>query len=265
MKKLIIIILLLILFPFFKNFYMLRYGHLLMNYYENISCIGDYNQTIYSVPDNEELFILNANGTEIFGYSFNYFASQIYYNSGNDDEEEESQDGGAFVCNGVCYKRAPDSDILAEPDSNYTEDYYKTLSDKYKAYSCIYNNIIKSATIDIVRYSDKKCKNQLSEYHFKGTDFCWPINNNYSFRPLYYEDDEDKIYYHAYNLDGCKSQYFDYFVLNENYLICNSKCQQDRTDSEKSYKCTFKSNKAQFLNQNTILFLLLITSIFNIL
>ena len=106
------------------------------------------------------------------------------------------------------------------------------------------------------------------EYHFTGKDFCWTINGGYSFRPLYYEDyedDEDKIYYHAYKSIDCKSEYFDYFVLNENYLICNSKCQQDRRDSEKSYRCTFKSNNTQYLNQNNILFLLIIISIFNIL
>jgi len=154
-------ILLIILFPFSKNFYMLRYGHLLMNYYENMSCIGNFIQINYSVPDNEELKILNVNGTDIFGYSFNYFASQIYYNKRDENEEEESQDGGSFVCNGACYKRAPNSDILVEPDSNHDENDYEFLSDKYRAYSCIYNNIIKSATIDIVRYSDKKCKNQL--------------------------------------------------------------------------------------------------------
>jgi len=266
MKMFIINILLIILFPFSKNFYMLRYGHLLMNYYENILCIGNFTQINYSVPDNEELKILNANGNESsFGYSFNYFASQIYYNKEDEEEEEESQDGGSFVCNGACYKRAPNSDILVEPDSNYDEKYYESLSDKYKAYSCIYNNIIKSATIDIVRYSDKKCKNQLDdEYHFTGKDFCWKINEG-SFRPLYYEDDEDKIYYHSYKSTDCKSEYFDYFVLNENYLICNSKCQKERTDSEKSYRCTFKSNNTQYLNQNNILFLLLIISIFNIL
>ena len=260
-------ILLIILFPFSKNFYMLRYGHLLMNYYENMPCIGNFKQINYSVPDNEELKILNANGTKDFGYSFNYFASQIYYNNEDEeeDEEEESQDGGAFVCNGACYKRAPNSDILVKPDSNYDEKDYESLSDNYKAYSCIYNNIIKSATIDIMRYSDKKCKSQLNdEYHFTGKDFCWTINEG-SFRPLYYEDDEDKIYYHSYKSTDCKSEYFDYFVLNENYLICNSKCQKERTDSEKSYRCTFKSNNTQYLNQNNILFLLLIISIFNIL
>ena len=87
-------ILLMILFPFSKNFYMLRYGHLLMNYYENMSCIGDFTQIIYSVPENEELIILNASRTDSFGYSFNYFASQIYYNKEDEEEEEESQDGG---------------------------------------------------------------------------------------------------------------------------------------------------------------------------
>ena len=261
----IINILLLILFTFVKNFYMLRYGHLLMNYYNDESCINNFDQIIYSVPDYDELTILKADGnTTNYSYSFNYFASQIYYNNNEDeDEEEDSQDGGSFVCNGACYKRASDSDILLKP---YSEGNYTQLNDEYRAFSCIYNNIIKSATIDIVRYSDKKCKNKLeNEHHFKGTDFCWKINDNYSFRPLYYEDDEDKIYYHAYNSPNCTSEFFDYFVLNENYLICNSKCQQGREDSEKFYKCTFKSNKAEFLNKNNILFLLLIEIIFNIL
>ena len=259
--------LLLILLPFGKNFYMLRFGHLLMNYYEDESCTNNFTQIVYSIPDNENLTILNANGTEDFGYSFNYFASQIYYNKDEeDDEEEDLQDVGAFVCNGVCYKRAPNSDILVEPNTKNNEYEYDTLKDKYKAYSCIYNNIIKSATIDIVRYSDKKCKNQLgNEYHFTGTNFCWEIDKSYSFRPLYYEDDEDKIYYHGYNSFNCTSKFFEYFVLNENYLICNSKCQPDRTDNEKFYKCTFNANKAQFLSQRNLLFLLLITLLFNIL
>jgi hypothetical protein len=149
-----------------------------MNYYNEESCTNNFTQIVY--------------------YSFNYFASQIYYNNGEDedeDEEKDSQDGGAFVCNGACYKRAPNSDILVNPNAELTKSDYNKLNNEYKAYSCIYNNIIQSATIDIVRYSDKKCKNQLgNEYHFKGTDFCWKINDIYSFRPLYYEDDEDKIY-----------------------------------------------------------------------
>ena len=258
--------LLLILFPLVNNFYMLRYGHLLMNYYNEESCTNNFTQIVYSVIDEDKLKILNASGeTKNYSYSFNYFASQIYYNNvEEEDEEEDSQDGGAFVCNGACYKRASNSDILIEP--NTENDYsYSELNDKYKAFSCIYNNIIIKSTIDIIRYSDKKCKNKLgNDYHFTGTDFCWKIDENYSFRPLYYEDDEDKIYYHAYNSFNCTSAFFDYFVLNENYLICNSKCQKDRTDSEKSYKCTFKAN-TEFLNKSKILFRLLISLIFNLL
>ena len=262
----IINISLLILFPFVKNFYMLRYGHLLMNYYENELCINNFSQVIYPVTEYDELKIINSKWYDSLEYSFDYFSSQIYYNKGDEEEEEEDSHSGAFVCTGVCYKRLPGSDILVDPDAELTNDDYEDYSEKYKAYSCIYNNIIKTATIDIVRYSDKKCKNKLgNEYHFKGDDFCWAINSSYSFRPLYYEDNEKKIYYHAYNSTDCKSQYFDYFALNDNYLKCNSKCHEDRTDSEKAYKCTFKANKAQFLNQRNILFLLMIALIYNIL
>jgi hypothetical protein len=238
-----------------------------MNYYNEESCTNNFTQIVYSVIEEDKLIILNASEeTKDYSYSFNYFASQIYYNNDEEeDEEEDSQDGGAFVCNGACYKRAPNSDILVNPNAELTKSDYNKLNNEYKAYSCIYNNIIQSATIDIVRYSDKKCKNQLgNEYHFKGDDFCCALNSSYSLRPLYYEDNEKKIYYHAYNSTDCKSQYFDYFALNENYLKCNSKCHEDRTDSEKAYKCTFKANRAQFLNQRNILFLLIIALILNI-
>jgi len=262
---LITYIFVLILFPFIKNFYSLRYGNILMNYYENEGCINNFSQVIYPVTEYNELKIINSKWYDYLEYSFDYFSSQIYYYKGDEEEGEDSH-SGSFVCTGVCYKRLPDSDILVDFDSVLTNDDYEDYSEKYKAYSCIYNNIIKTATIDIVRYSDKKCKNQLgNEYHFKGDDFCWAINGSYSFRPLYYEDTDDKIYYHAYNSNDCKSQYFDYFALNENFLKCNSKCHVDRTDSEKYYKCTFKANKDQFIKQRNILSLLLIILIINIL
>ena len=249
-----IYIFLLELFPFINNFYMLRYGHLLMNYYDNELCTNNFDQVIYPVTEYDELNIINSKWADNLEYSFDYFASQIYYYNEDEEEEEEDSHSGAFVCNGVCYKRLPESDILVDHDSELTQYDYEDYSERYKAYSCIYNNIIKTATIDIVRYTDKKCKNKIgNEYHFKGDDFCWAINGSYSFRPLYYEDKEKKVYYHAYNSNNCTSDLFDYFVLNENYLKCNSKCHEDRTDSEKAYKCTFKANKAQFLNQRNIL------------
>ena len=255
------------------EFYNLKYGHLIVNYYSNEYCTNDYSeQIVYDIPDNDEIKVLNKDGNlESYGYSFNFFSSSIFYTNGTEDEEEDENDyivKKSFLCNGICNKRKSNSDILVDPGTEIIED-YQDLNDRCKSYSCIYNNIIKTATIKLIFYNDKKCKKKEDSFDFNGTTFCWNItgsNENKginSFKPLYYEDGNDRIYYHPYSSNNCSSQYLDYFVIDKNYLICDSDCHSSQIlDNISSYKCIFNSNKGKYIIQNILLYLFLILNLF---
>ena len=48
-----------------------------------------------------------------------------------------------------------------------------------------------------VKYTDNSCKTKVQNETntFYGNESCWNVADNYSFRPLYYEDNNDRIYY----------------------------------------------------------------------
>ena len=265
------------------QYYKLKYGRLVLNYYDNENCLNNINETIeYPISNDEdenELLVLKEdNLAKNYPFSFDYFSSTIFYSNSTGDDEDDDDDFDddddddkkkkktykrSLTCNGLCYKRLDNSDIILPPDTQLIGD-YNFLSNIYKYYSCIYNNIIKTATIDITFYEDKECKNLIMESKNNGSNICWKINDNFSFRPLYYEDNSKKLYYHSYNTDNCISKYIDYFVINEQYLECNSKCNLNKTDSKSYYKCIFKANKQNIIKQKTFLLFLYLILLFKI-
>ena len=244
------IFIIIIIFNKTLQYYKLKYGRLILNYYNNEMCVNRINETIeYPISDDEEeneLLVLNEDNLLVrYPFSFDFFASEISYsNSTGEDDEEENVYKRSLLCNGICNKRQASSDIILDPEIKLVGD-YKILSNVYKYYSCIYNNIIKSAIIDITFYEDKNCEKKIiNTTRFNGSDSCWNINvSNYSFKPLYYEDDSKKVYYHSYYTDDCSSKYIDYFIINDNHLEHDSKCNINKTNKTTSYKCTFKANK----------------------
>ena len=247
------------------EYYNLRYGHIIINYYNTTDCINNsVDQIIYPTIDDDgniqnTLNILNKDGniSKNYEYSFDFFSSQIYYTRISEEEtdDEDNIDKRAYVCNGLCIKRYNGSDIIVEPD--LTNASYEELNETYQYYSCIYNNIIKTADIKIDRFNDNKCKNQIDNSNtFKGNEFCWKIDENQYLRPLYFEDSDKKIYYHSYPFIDCTTDEIDYISINENYLICNNKCQINRTNHELSYKCDFNPNFVKFINLKKTLLLL---------
>ena len=259
------IFLIIIIIPVSKDFYNLKYGHLYMYYFSNSNCQNDYETLVtYSIPDNEDYIrVLNTESNIVnYSYSFDYFSSQIYYGDSDNEDDEEEAYKSAFVCNGNCYKRKRNSDILVDPDTISAD--YEELNDVYLTYSCSYNNIIQTATIKIERFSEKKCKNKLGEeLNYDGEQDCWPINSSYSYRPLYYEDTNGHIFYRAYNSTNCTSENFEYFTINENYIKCNSRCHKDRTDNESYYRCTFKANNDKYIKEKRLLIFLFLVLLFN--
>ena len=240
------------------EYYNLKYGNIILDYYDESDCLGNFSSRVrYPIEDNEEIKVLNSEGfVNSYSYDFDFFSSSIIYTDGTGEEdEEEDVYKRSFICNGLCYKRQNNSDILVDPDTILAPDYNEESQDKLY-YSCIYNNIIKSATIDIYRYSDTKCKAKYEEGHFNGNTYCWNFNE-YSFKPLYFEDGDKKIYYHPYDNIDCKATEEDFFMINENYLECDSDCHHDKTNKSKSYKCTFKANKEEYINKKSFLLIFL--------
>ena len=245
------------------EFYNLKYGHIILDYYNTEDCVNkSIDKIVYSTIDEDNLTILNSeNEIKQYEYSFDFFSSQIYYTNETGEESDEEKEyiyKRAFVCNGLCNKRQDNSDILLS-SGNFMGD-YQELNDMYKYYSCVYNNIIESATINITRFSELKCKTPISDYRFNGNQFCWKIDDKYSFRPLYFEDGNKKIYYHSYFSEDCTSEQLDFFQINENYIKCDNKCHKDSTDSSKSYKCSFKSG--EYINFKKILLFLYLFLLF---
>ena len=251
---------------------------MILNYYDNPNCFNNYKkQIIYPINKedkefSQKLIILNSEGVDEYDFSFDFFSSQIYYTKEieeeNDEENDEANDEESeeeniykkgFVCNGLCIKRRNYSDILLDPDfKEETEIDYDNENSRYKYYSCIYNNIIETAKIEVEIYSDKKCKNKEDNYTFYGEDTCWNINEeDLSFRPLYFEDSDKKIYYHPYYSNDCTTNTFSFIQPNKNYLKCNNKCQENIIDILGNYyKCIFISGD-KYINLKKILYLYL--------
>ena len=232
------------------EYYDMKFGHIFMNYYEQKDCVGPPNKTIvYSIEDDDVLYVLNnASNIVSYLYSFDFFSTTIYYSftEGEDDEDDDSRRG--LLCNGLCYARREGTDILVSPFEELAPDYLEE-SKASMFYSCVFNNIIKNATIKLEKYSDKRCKTKLDSDSgtFLGNQSCWPLGN-YSYRPLYYEDDEERIYYHLYeSSNDCTSTHYEYFDYNGYYFECDNECSQDKNDPNLYYKCQFNSAKNKYI------------------
>ena len=255
-----------------KEYYNVKYGNILLDYYAEEYCINSPVKRIkYPINETEYITVLNSEGYPIkYEFSFDYFSSSIYYtNETGEEDEEDPIYKRSLNCNGLCYKRQENSDILMDPEDQLV-GYYPNLTEKYKYYSCIYNNIITSATISIDIYNDAKCKNKVNNndtyrYEFKGNETCWEFNETYSLRPLYFEDGDKKIYYHPYNSNNCTSTKLDYFIINDKSIECNKKCHKGSINTGKYYKCNFNPNSENFISQTKIiLFLYLFMLLFEI-
>lgn len=260
---LLIIYLLLNLLKFSLQYYDMKFGHIFMNYYNNTDCIGQPVQIVnYSIEDKEVLYVLNnASNIVSYPYSFDFFSTTIYYSFTEDKYEEDDDSRRSFFCNGLCYARQNGADILVGSFVQLAPDYQEE-SKKSKYYSCVFNNIIKNATIKLDKYSDKHCKTKLDDYsaEFYGNQSCWPYTN-FSYRPLYFEDDGKRLYYHLYkSSNDCTSDHYEYFDFNGYYFECDNKCYQDKNDPNLYYKCEFNSAKNEIIFN--ILYLLFFMIIF---
>ena len=240
------------------QYYDMKYGYFIMQYYNTRDCIGSALQEIkYSIEDQELLYFLNsASNIVSYSFSFDFFSTAIYYSKTEDELEEDDDTRRALLCNGLCYARQKDSDILVPYEVEFAPD-YETESEKFKYYSCVYNNIIKNATIKLKKYSDKKCKTQIVDDSsvFFGNQSCWPFAN-YSYRPLYFEDDGKRLYYHLYNShNDCTTDHYEYFDFNGYYFECDDKCYSDKNYQGVYYTCEF--NTANNLNIIKMLYLYL--------
>jgi len=183
------------------QYYDMKFGHIYMNYYNTTDCVGPPIQNVtYSVENETVLYVLNnASNIVAYPFSFDFFSTTIYYSftEGKDDDDEDDS-RRAFLCNGLCYARRENTDILV---GSYVElaPSYEEEGKKLRYYSCVFNNIIQNATIKLDKYSDKHCKTKLENDSnvFDGNQSCWTFDN-YSYRPLYFEDDGKRIYYHLY-------------------------------------------------------------------
>lgn len=225
------------------QFYDMKFGRLNISYYKEDSfcSMNPKGEAIYEVdPEVEDrnLITLNEDNNKIeYSYDFNFFSGEIFYYTENEEEEEEIQ--GSLLCNGNCYRRRSDSYIILDPNKNNQN--YETLNGEYQYYTCLYNNIIKNATITIKRFKDKKCKEGVGEFIFKGNEYCWNFNG-FSIKPLYFEDENKHIYYHDYDKENCTNNYNRYYSFNKYYYNCDSKCHENRFDNKTSYRCYFKDN-----------------------
>lgn len=245
------------------EYYNLKYGNILLDYYEEEYCTNSPSKRIkLPIDETEYITVLNSEGFPMnYEFSFDFFSSSILYtNKSEDEEEDDNTYKRTLNCNGLCYKRQANSDILMNPDEELV-GYYKNLDQKYNFYSCIYNNIIQTASISIKIYNDSKCKIQLnnSEFHsleFSGNDTCWKFNDTYSLRPLYFEDGGKKIFYHPYKSSDCTTTKFEYVIINDKFIECNKKCHEGIINKGMHYKCIFDPNSENFISQTKILLLL---------
>ena len=254
------------LFNLSLQYYDMKFGFIYMNYYNNSDCAGRPTHNIsYDVEDEDtdKLYFLKKDSVIVsYPFSFDFFSTTIYYSNNeneeedDEDEEEEENSRKGILCNGLCFALKKDDEILIEKEVVFAPSYIERLQAS-KYYSCVYNNIIKNATIKIERYSDKSCKTRIQGEHstFRGNQSCWDVTSNYSYRPLYYEDDKDRIYYHAYNQSNCESEMFAPFIFNKHYFQCNSKCHQQLDNNNYYYTCQFTEGK--YLNALNVIYLYL--------
>jgi len=231
-----------IIFSF--QYYDMKFGHLFMNYYTAKDCIGEPNKTVsYSIEDEDVLYLLNSESIIVARpFSFDFFSTTIYYSSTEDEEESEDDDTRrGILCNGLCYKRQEEADILVDSSTSLAPDFDEE-SENSQYYSCVYNNIIKNATIKFEKFSDKNCKTKIESGDFHATDWCWNLGS-YSYRPLYFEDDGKRLYYHLYNSKNCISSHYEYFDYNGFYFECDEGCYQDKNNQKQYYKCQFNSSR----------------------
>ena len=245
----------------------MKFGHIIINYYNNSFCTGNYSQTNYSIEDDDKIYILKKESVIVsYPFSFDFFSTTIYYST-NENEEEDDEDEDdtrkGILCNGQCYTKKFGDDILIDKGVELAPLYDEEFKLR-QYYSCVFNNIIKNATITIERFSDSSCKTAINgEVNtFYGNQSCWDVKANYSFRPLYYEDNNERIYYHAYNLNNCISEVFSPFIFNENYFTCDLKCRQQKDSNSTYYKCKFSSGKNLFFSKILYLYLILYIFIF---
>ena len=247
------------------QYYDMKFGHIYMNYYNTTDCVGPPIQNVtYSIENEKVLYVLNsASNIVAYPFSFDFFSTTIYYSfTEGEDDDDEDDSRRAFLCNGLCYARRENADILV---GSYVElaPSYEEEGKKLRYYSCVFNNIIQNATIKLDKYSDKHCKTKLENDSsvFDGNQSCWTFDN-YSYRPLYFEDDGKRIYYHLYtNTSDCVSTHYEYFDYNGFYFECDKGCYQDKNDPNKYYKCEFNSGKNMHMINILYLVLLIFTFI----
>ena len=127
------IFIIIIIFNKTLQYYKLKYGRLILNYYNNEMCVNRINETIeYPISDDEEeneLLVLNEDNLLVrYPFSFDFFASEISYsNSTGEDDEEENVYKRSLLCNGIYNKRQASSDIILDPEIKLVGD-YKILS-----------------------------------------------------------------------------------------------------------------------------------------
>lgn len=247
------------------EYYDLQYGRIIIKLFSDNTCSNQVDEFLHPA-DSTKISInktyyhpelkVNSSSQEIqdFLIRFDFFSSSFryFYLENNYNEEEEGDDGedpdidedfydedgyilvpsGLVQCNGRCYSNS-----------------WKEISnDTNKYYSCIYNNIIKSATISITKYKDKKCKNKVEEEKvYLGNETCWDNEKNYSLMPLYYEDNVKRLYYHEFKHPNCIGEDF---IINQNFLNCNNRCDKSKDYKDYYYKCKFRANESNLIKIN---------------
>ena len=257
-----------------SQFYSLQYGNVTIEYFNDSSCENTLLLTSFDANDTSIIPCGYKNYSEdeldncdsIAKFEFDFFSSAIQYYLFNKSEIEDGEDvdiedlydddeddkliegvySGALTCNAGCYKNH-------FGDYNNSENF--TGGVVYDYYSCLYTNIIKSATIKVTNYKDKNCRTATgSVENYTGKQYCYPNNNGWSLRLLYYEDKSDKLYFHNYTKENCKGESFQ---INKDFYKCNNKCNKIE-NGDTYYKCEFHDNKARWVGFNKILFLFLL-------
>ena len=236
-----------------KQFYDLKYGSLNISYYNDSECKKEKKEINYRVNPKEDkiITVLNEEDEVIdYPYDFDFFSGEIYYFDPEEDNQDEENIKGSLLCNGNCYFRRPNnSEFVIVNSNNENEDNFNNLKENYRYYSCLYKNIIESATFSITRYNDKNCNEQKDDNIFKGNEYCWDFDDRLSIRPLYFEDDNKHIFYHDYNQRGCHNTYVKYYSFNKYYFVCDERCHENYYDNKTSYRCIFKDTNFIGLKQ----------------
>ena len=113
-----------------NEFYDLKYGNLLLKYYEEEGCLKEpVDEIKYPIDKYKDyiLIILNTDNFPMeYSFDFNFFSSEIIYTNETGDETEEEEEyiyKRSFVCNGLCYKRKENSNFLINENNEITPDY----------------------------------------------------------------------------------------------------------------------------------------------